>query len=64
MLYANGFQLPGQTCASIILSQTTTTVTNATNNQPMLATLHPKTEAVNGYGVSIRYQSTDLEAMV
>lgn len=26
----------------------------------MLATLHPQTEAVNGYGVSIRYQSTDF----
>jgi hypothetical protein len=50
----------GQACASLILSETTTTVTNASNNEPILATLHPQTEAVNGYGVSIRYQSTDF----
>lgn len=54
------FNFPGQACASIFLSETTTTVTNASNNEPMLATFHPKTEAVNGYGVSIRYQSTDF----
>jgi hypothetical protein len=54
------FNFLGQACVSVILRETTTTVTNATNNQPMLATLHPKTEAVNGYGVSIRYQSTDF----
>jgi hypothetical protein len=50
----------GQACASIFTSQITTTVTDGLALTPLLATLHPKTEAVNGYGVSIRYNANDF----
>ena len=54
------FNFPGQACASIFPSIITTVVTVAENLQTTQATLYPLTEAVNGYGISIRYQASDL----
>ncbi|KAF8860665.1 hypothetical protein BDZ45DRAFT_304603 [Acephala macrosclerotiorum] len=54
------FNFPGQACASIFTSQITTTVTDGSALTVLLATLHTKTEAVNGYGVSIRYDANDF----
>ncbi|CZR64316.1 uncharacterized protein PAC_14214 [Phialocephala subalpina] len=54
------FNFPGQACASIFTSEITTTVTDGSALTVLLATLHTKTEAVNGYGVSIRYDANDF----
>ncbi|KUJ10711.1 uncharacterized protein LY89DRAFT_249366 [Mollisia scopiformis] len=54
------FNFVGQACASVFTSQITTTVTDGSALTVLLATLHTKTEAVNGYGVSIRYNANDF----
>ncbi|KAE8443388.1 hypothetical protein EG329_001947 [Mollisiaceae sp. DMI_Dod_QoI] len=54
------FNFPGQACASIFANEITTIVTDPTALTTMVATLHTKTEAVNGYGISIRYNAKDF----
>jgi hypothetical protein len=54
------FNFVGQACASVFATQITTTVTDGTALTVMVATLHPKSEAVNGYGVSILYKNGDF----
>lgn len=59
----SAFNFPGQACVSLIESSSTRTVIIASVTSVVedeLATLHPLTEAVNGYGVSIRYQLADF----
>lgn len=57
---ASLFNFLGQACASLFTTQRTTTVTDGQALTVLLATLHAKTEAVNGYGVSIRYNAKDF----
>lgn len=54
------FNFVGQACASIFASEIVTTVTDGEALTVELATLHPSNEAVNGYGVSIRYNDKDF----
>ncbi|RFU26333.1 hypothetical protein B7463_g10006, partial [Scytalidium lignicola] len=54
------FNFPGQACVSLFAHEATTTVTDGIALTTMVATLHTKTEAVNGYGVSIRYNAQDF----
>jgi len=58
------FNFEGQACVSQITALSTGAVFAVASPTDTLeiATFHPSTEAVNGYGVSIRYQASDFQA--
>ena len=54
------FNFPGQACVSIFEAVETTVAIDAVALTTETVTLQPSTEAVNGFGVSIRYKVADF----